>query len=240
LRRFKELLLLIGIASLMVLPLTATAQGACSFTVSASPASVEEGKTVTVTVRRSGAANPSSIDVETTDGSAKAPEDYTPIPKQTIRFGAETSKTLTIVIKDDTASEQEETFSVELSNAECGDPAFFTIGGAAVVRIQANDVVSLYAPPEDESQESSSKASTQASGSASSTPSPSPNSTDSAGSPFTSSPTVRNSSPDRAASAVDSDAGFYVWTSIVILVLLISVGVGVWYYRKSSRPNSPS
>lgn len=240
LRRFKELLLLVATASLTALPWISAAQGgACSFSVSASPENAPEGETITVTVRRTGASTASSVDVESVDGSAKAPEDYDPIPKQTIRFTSESSKTLPVLIKDDAASEPEENFRVRISDPDCGELTVFSIGPPSVVRIQASDPVNPDPVQPADRTTSSNEASVQ--GSSTSSPrSASPMGTDPEGSPPSSSPTADDPSLDRTLPADVTERGISLWVILAIVVVIISAGVGFWYYKKSASSRSPS
>lgn len=132
---------LLGLLSVLLLFLTApSAQAAChAFTVSASPATVDEGTSVRITVSRDGAVNPSSIKVSTIDGTASAGSDYTAI-NETVSFSSETTKTLTLRTTDDSTSEPAETLRVHLSDpAGCAVNPNFSVGPDAQVTIKASD-----------------------------------------------------------------------------------------------------
>jgi Calx-beta domain len=116
------------------------ASAAChAFAVSASPASVMEGGTVTVTVSRDGAVAPSQVDVSTEDGTADGGEDFEGF-EQTASFTEELQQTFTIETTDDDADERAESFQVHLSNPGGCDPnPNFVIGPDAQVTIRDND-----------------------------------------------------------------------------------------------------
>ncbi|MBN9390550.1 MAG: hypothetical protein J0I20_21145 [Chloroflexi bacterium] len=59
---------------------------------------------------------PVTIAYTTADGTATAPDDYTPTSGTLIFIPGETSKTITVAVNSDTVSESDETFSVVLSN----------------------------------------------------------------------------------------------------------------------------
>ena len=62
-----------------------------------------------------------TVDYSTSDGSANAGDDYT-AKSGTLSFSAgETSKTISIAIKDDIENESDETFTITLSNASGAD-----------------------------------------------------------------------------------------------------------------------
>ena len=83
-----------------------------------------EGGTATVSIVRTGR-GPGSIDVATSDGSAKAGSDYTGL-SQTLTFGLdETVKTVSVPLAADSATEGDETVKLALSNPTGG-----TLGGA--------------------------------------------------------------------------------------------------------------
>jgi Calx-beta domain len=92
-------------------------------TFSVNDVSVTEGdkgtKTVTFTVTRAGdLAAPSSIGYKTVNGTAKAGSDYVAIPGRTLKFAAgQSTKPVTVVIKNDKKKEKTETFTLSLSQA---------------------------------------------------------------------------------------------------------------------------
>lgn len=218
---------MVATVGLTVLPLTAAAQGTCSFSVSASPESVAEGGTVAVTVRRGGPSNPSSIDVETTDESANAPNDYDPITKQTVHFTSASSKEFSIAVKEDAVAEPQESFRIELSNPQCGDLTVFSVGPDAVVRIQRSDAA---APDSPQSQESS-QPSSQAVSTNPTSPTPTPT-VDSEESLLPTTPTARAPTADRSLKAEARGRAFSAWALLVIIVIALSIGVGIWYFRR--------
>lgn len=117
------------------------ARASChAFSVSASPATVTEGGSVTVTVSRDGAAAPSAVRVSTSNGSATAGSDYQGVDR-TVSFSSGTSQSFSISTFSDTAAEAGETFSIRLSEPVDGGcdgdhlPEEFSFGGPATVTI---------------------------------------------------------------------------------------------------------
>ena len=85
---------------------------------------VNEGPgTATITVNRAGTASGVTVQVQTQDGSAVAPTDYTAFsPPQTLTFsGGQTSKTFTVQIGNNPASSVNRSLQVRLLNAT-GEP----------------------------------------------------------------------------------------------------------------------
>ncbi|MEH1942826.1 MAG: PA14 domain-containing protein [Nostoc sp.] len=77
----------------------------------------ENDGTATVTVTRGNALKAASVDYTTVDGTAKAGSDYQAV-SATLNFAAgQTSKTISISIKDDSTTESNETFALKFSNA---------------------------------------------------------------------------------------------------------------------------
>jgi CSLREA domain-containing protein len=77
----------------------------------------EAGPSVTLTVTRTGGTVPASVDYTSVNGTAAAGNDFT-AAGGTLNFAAaDTSKTIVIPIANDTLDENDETFSVTLSNA---------------------------------------------------------------------------------------------------------------------------
>jgi Calx-beta domain len=91
----------------------------------------EDGGTVTITVTRSGnTALTSSVNYFTANGSAIGASDYVAASGTLVFAPGETSKSVTILIIDDTVNEPNETFEVllnSLSNADAGDPTTTTV-----------------------------------------------------------------------------------------------------------------
>ena len=136
------------------------AWAAChAFTVSAEPADVIEGETVTVTVRRDAAVMPSSIDVTTVDESAAAGVDYEALGQTADFPDGGTAQTFTVATFDRAGTQGPRTFRVELSNPqgcevnqnfEVGDPAVVTIVDADEPEPVEEDPVDPVDEPVDE------------------------------------------------------------------------------------------
>lgn len=134
-------LALLVTAAVPVVGLAGPARAAChAFDVTAAPASVAEGGAVSVTVTRDGSSGPSSVDVETVDGTAKAGSDYDRVPRRTIAFTNDRSQTFQVNTRDDAEQETAESFRLHLSNpAGCSANPNYDVGPDATVTIAAND-----------------------------------------------------------------------------------------------------
>ena len=98
---------------------------------------VAEGvATATVTVTRTlGSAGAATVNYATSDGTAKAGEDYTPA-SGTLSFAAgETTRTFTVTILDDSSDEEVETVNLTLSNPTGG----IVVGGNSTSAINVTD-----------------------------------------------------------------------------------------------------
>jgi len=113
-------------------------------TVSVDPIALNEGdagtKAFDVPVRLSFKTNkPVSVTVNTSDGSAMAPADYTAVANQVVTFNpGETLKTLTVQVNGDTTKEPDETIAVNLSNV--AGPAILG-DGPGVITILNDDTL---------------------------------------------------------------------------------------------------
>lgn len=109
--------------------------GAISFTAATATAQ-ENGGSVTVTVQRSGgAASGITVQYGTGDVTAQAGQDYT-ATTGTLTFGAgESTRTVTVPIRDDSNTEPAETFTVTLANPQGGA----TLGTPAVITVTIVD-----------------------------------------------------------------------------------------------------
>lgn len=108
---------------------------ACHFFTVGASSSVGEGNRANVIIERDAAAAPSSVRVQTVNGTARAPADFTAFD-QRIEFTNETQKTISIQTREDASDEPNETFQVRVSegqgcavnpNFDYGDPAQITI-----------------------------------------------------------------------------------------------------------------
>ncbi|MBI2877535.1 MAG: SBBP repeat-containing protein [Candidatus Tectomicrobia bacterium] len=99
---------------------------------------VENGTVIITVTRTGGRSGEVTVDFATSDGTAIADSDYTPISGTLTLADGETSKTFTVPILDDTAVEGDETVNLTLSNPTGGS----TLGSpsAAVMTIRNVDV----------------------------------------------------------------------------------------------------
>ena len=138
-KRFGRLLIAFFLANGVLFATAQSGLAAChAFAISVDPSTVTEGGTVTVTVSRDAAFNPSSVQVTAQDESATSPADYEDADRR-IEFTTETSRTFPLATKDDADSEGTETFLLRTSNgAGCQVNQRFTYGEARLT-IQDND-----------------------------------------------------------------------------------------------------
>ncbi|HEX9682910.1 MAG TPA: Calx-beta domain-containing protein [Acidimicrobiales bacterium] len=116
------------------------AWAACHFfTVDVSPANPTEGDSVEVTVARDAAVAPSSVRVRTVDGTAVAGADYLAVD-QRVEFTSGTTATIAVETLQDSATEPDETFTIELSDGGgCQVNQDFAYGPPATVTIRDDD-----------------------------------------------------------------------------------------------------
>ncbi|WP_420478743.1 Calx-beta domain-containing protein [Brevundimonas sp. FT23028] len=124
---------------------TITNDDATPPTVSVADVSVTEGDsgtvTLTFTVTRAGGTGAFSVDYATADGTATAGEDYV-ASSGTLSFAdGELTRTVTITVNGDTASEATERFTLNLSNAT--NDAVIT-DGSATGTITNDDLTAIY------------------------------------------------------------------------------------------------
>jgi hypothetical protein len=216
------------------------ASAAChAFTVKAAPETANEGQTVTVTVTRDAAVNPSSVDVSSIDGTAKGGQDF-PVVKRTIEFTAETSQTFTIVITDDADTEPDESFKLHLSNgAGCAINPDFHYGTDATVGIAANDAPNTTVPASPTSRPPASPTTTSRATPTTTAPgitAPEQTTSSSASTPAASTTTLRTEDV-AAASDDDDDSSSAGGVIAALVVLAAAAAVGVYLFlRRRARP----
>ena len=147
-RRLAALALVSTVAGVVVMVGAPPAFAGChAFTVKAAPETANEGQTVTVTVTRDAAVNPSNVDVSSVDGTAKGGQDF-PAVQRTISFTTETSQSFPIVMTDDPDAESAESFQLHLSKpGGCAVNPNFSLGPDATVTIAANDASNTTTAP---------------------------------------------------------------------------------------------
>lgn len=149
-RTVTRMLVILSLAATMVLPLAGVAHAAChAFTVEADPSAPGEGQTVTVTIRRDADVQPSSVRVRTVDGTATGGSDYTPMDER-VEFTEGTEQTRQIDVLDDDATEDSETFEIELSEGQgCEVNQSFSYDSATVT-IEDDDAAAAEEPATEE------------------------------------------------------------------------------------------
>jgi len=94
---------------------TSTAQSAFSI----ESTNVWEGDTASVTITRSGGlSNVINLTIRTANGTAKSGSDYTSLNSTITFLAGETTKTISIATKQDSAKESDETFTVSISSSD--------------------------------------------------------------------------------------------------------------------------
>ncbi len=171
---------------------------------------------------------PSSVNVSTTDESAESGTDYTAF-NQAISFGpTEAAKRIEITLKDDTAYEGSETFSVRLAQAdsptECTlNHGGFEFGSPATITIQDNDPQSSKTSPTPASKPVASPKPGPVSSAPPATKNPSP----------VASPTDEEIGPNISGDVPkQKDSGLPVKTILIIGLIVLGVGgaIGLYYY----------
>lgn len=230
----------LALLSVLLMFLTATpASAAChAFTVAVTPAAVDEGDTVRITVSRDAAVNPSSVHVSTIDESARAGSDYVAI-NETVSFTNETSKTLTLQTMNDSIEEPAESLRLHLSNpGGCAVNPNFSVGPDAQVTIKANDAATTTVPPA-----TTTLAAPGSTNPASTTvpPTVTEDETTTSGVSSTTDPEEDSGSDTTFASGVaadssaDDDGGVPVGALLAgAAVLAAAAGVGTWLLRRRS------
>jgi hypothetical protein len=210
------------------------------FTVAASPNPVAEGQTLTVTVSRDGAVNPSHVDVSTVDETAKAGQDYVALHR-TMSFTNETKQSFSVSILDDKlTAEPAQTFKLHLSNpGGCAINPNYVLDPDVRVTIAENDSAPASSTSAAPTASSSPRAvTTQRSATSSSAPS----ATSTSSSP-SSEPRLVTSATTTSTSVVTTTTGSKkkggggsgdVIVAVVAAVAVALVGGGyVWYRRRS-------
>jgi hypothetical protein len=216
--------LMFGLALLSV---AAPADAAChAFTIKAKRSPVAEGTKAEVTIERDAAVNPSSVEITTVNGTAKAPGDYTAV-KQTVSFTNETSRTVSIPTREDTVHESAEQFSVKLvegSGDGCAVNPNFSYGSPAKITISDDDIaVTVTTAP----------TATPSSTVAQPTPSasPAPSATPSASPTASPSPSVLPSASAFAVETEDDDSPAPWLVAAALLGLAAASAGGIMLYR---------
>ena len=102
----------------------------------------EAAGSAVITVLRTGSnAAPITVDFQTADGTALAVSDYQATSGRLTFAAGESSKSFSVVIRDDTLPENDETFSVLLSNPQPAGIAFLGALSTATVTIVDNDAM---------------------------------------------------------------------------------------------------
>jgi hypothetical protein len=131
----------LGVVALTLVLGVPGASAAChSFSTEVSPASVQEGGTVSVVVRRDNGRADSHVRVSTVDGTAKGGSDFAALDQQVNFTGSETQRSFQIQVIDDPTSEGPETFNVHLSEpGGCSVNPNFVLTPDRMVTIAASD-----------------------------------------------------------------------------------------------------
>jgi hypothetical protein len=194
--------------------------------------SVKEGDAVEITVSRDAAVRPSSVRVQSVDGTAKAGSDYTKVDTRVEFEGESTEETVTVLTKEDTKDEPGETLQLKLSEGEgCEVNTNFTYGANAKVTVVDDDPAPKTATPKPiaipEPTESAS-------------PSPSPSATPEETGP-TSSPSAPPEDPEStvtetfAPPEVAAEDGGFPWLPVAAVVGFLAAGTGALILTRMRR-----
>lgn len=207
------------------------ADAAChSFTLTTN-SPVTEGEKVKVTVKRDNNLDESSVQVQTSNGTAVAPADYQSTITR-VEFTDETSKTVEIPTKEDAIGEDTETFQIKLNTGR-GCRSFNTdyeYGTPATVTIEDDDEGGATATPKPTA-ETTAEPTARATSTPDATTSPSP------GAEPTDEPTA---SPEETAIALptpepDDDDGVSPWLLAAAVAALIIAGGGALIATRMRR-----
>ncbi len=214
-----------------------------SFTVAVSPETVREGETVTVTVTRDGAEQPSSVIVRTISGSASSPSDFERLD-ETVRFDDDTSREIKLAVTDDGVAEGEETFGIGLSDPSgCVPDTDYALSADATVtifdtgarpeQVRTDTIFSGLSERERELAEAAARqgsASPEAGGSSSS----GSGGSSSAGTPDSPSGATGSAfAPGTTGSASDStDRGNTAATVTATVLAAVALLAGAWFLRR--------
>jgi cobalamin biosynthesis Mg chelatase CobN len=193
------------------------ASAACHrFSTEVSPASVQEGGTVTVVVSRDNAAADSGIRVSTVDGTARAGSDFAALDQQVNFTGSETERSIQIQITDDQASEGAESFNVHLSDPSgCAVNPNFSVAADKTVTISASDAGAATTGP----------------AAGVTTPTTAPAATTSAPATTT---TVLDEPTETETGGDDEDDGGLPVVPIVILIIVLVAAAGIIVIRRNN------
>lgn len=199
----------------MVLGMPGASAACHRFSTEVSPASVQEGGTVSVVVSRDNAAADSGIRVSTVNGSATGGSDFAALNQQVNFTGSETERSLQIQITDDQASEGAETFNVHLSAPTgCAVNPNFSVAADKTVTISASDAAAATTRP-----------------AAGVTPTTAPAATTSA--PASTTTTAPDEPTETETGGDDEDDGGLPVVPIIILIFLLLVAGGVVVTRRN-------
>jgi hypothetical protein len=228
--------------TLLVAVWTPAAWAAChAFEVSADPANAPEGTSVTVTVTRDAAVNPSSVRLRTVDGTATGGQDYEPVDRR-VEFTSETQQQLTLQILQDGADEPAETFRLELSEgAGCEVNPSFRYDSAMVTVADDDDPSPAPSPttappaPGPTAAPPPGATTTAAAESTSTTAAESTTTTDSDPSATTGVPPTVDDASEDALGDDDGGGGGLGWVLVAVLLAGAGGAGGYLLYRRS-RP----
>ena len=234
----------IAVAAAGTVVATVPGYAAChSFTVSVSPGTVTEGASLTATVSRDGTVNPSSVQVDTVDGTALAGRDYVAV-HQRLSFTTDQSQGFQVATIHNPAHEGPQTFHIRLSGGMgCQVNPNFAYGAPAEVSVadidrapEPNPTQSHpVTPPPVVTARPSTPPAAPPSPAAAPSPTPvlealAPSPTPSAdASPTPSARAVLASSPSSSGGPGSALPGV-----VAIVVVLVLAGGGLYWYRRRS------
>lgn len=224
------------------------AMAACHrFSVSAAPAEVGEGATVTVTVERDAGVAPSSVDVSAVAGSAAPGEDF-PAFSETADFpGGSTSQSFPLAIIDDGGDEANETFALHLSNPQgCAVNPNLQVGPDFTVTIVDNDEAApTTAPPTTAAPTTAAPTTSSTTSTTVATTSSSSSSTStSTGESSTTTDVADDDAGDEEAAPIadedgDDDGGGATALFLLFAILVVGSAIGYLLWRRSTNAPPP-
>lgn len=219
--------LLVGTAATLALTAGPAAASCGAFQVSAAPATVQEGKKVTVTVTRNDAELDSNVRVSTVSASATRGQDFSALDTNVAFANQSLSKSFTVTVSDDPKVEPAETFRLHLSDPGGCSGSGYSVGPDATVTIAASDPPAPTTTARPTTTTSSTTTSSTTTTVASTTTSSETTTTQASTTTESSGP----STTERAAEQASDDTNMGLVAVLVLGIIAIGTGGGYLLYR---------
>ena len=226
-RTWLRLLLATGVC-LIALPFGPQAQAACHFFTVGATSSVSEGNQATVIVERDGSVADSSVRVMTKNGTALAGSDYTKFDERVEFTGDETQQSIKIKTTEDSKDENNEAFTVSVSEGEgCEVNQNYDYGDPATITIKDEDAPATTILPGKTPSPTPKPAPTPS-------PTPTPTASPSPTPTTTPSPSPSPASTPTAIPLIEEEGGF-PWLAAAAILGLLAAGGGALILTRMRR-----